>query len=178
MMAALLALAISSAGLVTPALCFPKAYVGLYADAGHSLITVSYAGSTTMFTLWIYWLPSDRGIQAVEYRIVYPSNVAPGAATVSPLHYGLGGCELPAGSCAFESCQAGWAWSHYQICYLLDSAPSAIEITGTGFYLRVATCELGYPLEDVTVLNYLYLNQPGQIAVDPQSWGTIKSLFR
>jgi hypothetical protein len=44
--------------------------------------------------------------------------------------------------------------------------------------LVVANCLSGYPVERAAILNEFGLNQPYLIAVEPVSWGAIKSLYR
>jgi hypothetical protein len=44
--------------------------------------------------------------------------------------------------------------------------------------LEAANCEAGYPQEPITVINKLGLNQDAVVAVEPESWGAIKSIYR
>jgi len=80
----------------------------------------------------------------------------------------------------FNECQADWVWTHQQACYVTDALPSVIEIGPRpgASVIEAANCEPGYPLEIVVVYNKFALNQDAVIAVEPQSWGAIKSIYR
>jgi hypothetical protein len=59
--------------------------------------------------------------------------------------------------------------------------PSVIEIGPFSGMSKIEsyTCEAGYPAAPATIImNKLALNQGVVIAVEPQSWGAIKSLYR
>ncbi len=160
------------------------AYVGLFADTGHSVRTVTFGGAPAIFHWYIFWLPSTRGLMAAEFKISAPSNVA-GVTTVAKdpaITVELG--TLTAGiSIAFhaDSCQSDWVWSHHLTSFLLNATQSQIELiehpTLDPPAYQVATCELGYPIEPVKRLTHLYLNWDGGLGVQSKSWGAIKSLF-
>ena len=61
-----------------------------------------------------------------------------------------------------------------------NSNPSFIKIVPypSNQPLVAANCLPGYPVEEVTILNHLGLNQAGAIGVEPVSWGAIKDLYR
>jgi len=174
-----LALAYLSVGLSAQALP-PNAYAGLFVDQMHSGTSVYYVPPLTPFTMWIWWLPSDKGIKAAEFQIIYPSNVIASTVTVNPLVSAVLGDLSSGASAAFGDCQMAWVWTHQQACYLTDMSPSVIQIVAhpTGGGLNVATCEYGYPIAVARALTPLYLNQSGPIAAEPVSWGAIKDLYR
>jgi len=161
----------------------PRPYVGLYADAQHSVMSVNNPGGFFPFTLWIWWLPSERGLYATECAIAYPPNVLASTVTANPyLQVNLGCDEGPMrGTCwVFQSCVTEWIWTHQQICYLTNTLPDFIEtgpVCGLS-QIMAANCEPGYPVETVTVFNKLALNREAVIAVEPQTWGAIKNLCR
>ena len=173
-------LVVASAG----ADCLPSnTYVGLFADSGHSVMSVNYAGTATQFELWIWWLPSERGLQAVEFGMTYPANVI--RSTITCAVPGIGACWWWNNSTclAFDEglCQMDWVWTHHQTCFLTDAMPSVIEIGPFSGMSEIEsyTCEAGYPAGPATIiLNKLALNQEEVIAVEPQSWGAIKNLYR
>ena len=107
------------------------AYVGLFADTGHSVRTVTFGGAPAIFHWYIFWLPSTRGLMAAEFKISAPSNVA-GVTTVAKdpaITVELG--TLTAGiSIAFhaDSCQSDWVWSHHLTSFLLNATQSQIEL--------------------------------------------------
>jgi hypothetical protein len=161
------------------------AYVGLFADAGHTVRSVTYGGTGfTPFTMYLYWLPSKRGLQAAEFAISYPANVLTGALWSDPAITVQLGSFTAGISIAFaeDSCQTDWVYSHRQTCYLKDATLSQIMVvehptTDPPAY-QVATCELGYPIEPVKRFTHLYMNWDGGTAVESKSWGSIKSLFK
>jgi len=155
-------------------------YVGLYADAGHSVMSVYNTGGFMPFELWIWWLPSQHGLITMEFKLTYPSNVIAILVTRNPdLMIVLDECIgylCP----MFQTCHIDWVWSHHQTCYLTSAVPGFVEIGPSPYASAVlaANCELGYPIEEVIVLNNLALNQEGAIAVELQSWGAIRNLYR
>lgn len=163
-----------------------SSYVGLYADNAHSVRRVDYGGgpAPTIFTMYLWWLPSVRGINGAEFAVKYPAaGLIAGSVTPNPaLTVQLG--TLPGGiSIAWDqaNCQTDWTWSHTQACYLTSAALGQIEIvnhpTTQPPHYVVATCEIGYPIEPVIRFTHLYLNWDGGIATESRSWGAIKSLF-
>lgn len=158
-----------------------KAYVGLFADSGHSVNSVNCYGGFTPFTTWIWWRPSVRGLIGGEIALEYPSNVLKTTWTTNPM-MDCGLCCLGTSDAiyaCFEYCQLNWVWSHQLSCYLTDYAPTAIRIVPTiDGDPSAASCGPGYPVEPATVFTPLYLNQYGPIAAEPVSWGAIKSLYR
>jgi len=152
-------------------------YVGLYVDETRSVMSVDYGGPLTQFEIWVWWLPSERGLHSTMFYLAYPSNVTPGAITPNPIRKFLIGCNdgYEPMCVTFMDCQFDWVWTHRQTCYLTDAQPSVMEFATL---LEARNCENGYPMESITVFNKLGLNQDAVIAVEPQSWGAIKSLYR
>ena len=160
-------------------------YVGLFADVDHTTWDVLYVGpSATDFTMYIFWLPSVRGLQGVEFKVKYPSNVLGMAVTSNPsitLDFG----SLSAGILSVwgegDCQQAGvWVESHNQECLLRSNVASMIEIVAhpTSGKIEVATCELGYPLEPVRKFTNLCTNQACVTATETKTWGAIKGLYK
>lgn len=159
--------------------CCEWGYIGLFADGGHSVCNVNAPAPFFPFTMWVWCMPSIRGMQAAEFMVAYPANVIGSTVTQNPLiNVALG--SLNAGiSVSFSECQATWQWTHQQSCFLMDMNANTIQIVahpGSGVY-QFATCEIGFPLEPTTRLTHLYLNQNCVYATQDASWGAIKSLF-
>jgi hypothetical protein len=157
----------------------PKPYVGLFADANHSI--TCYTGSSS-FDLYVWWLPSSNGSMGTGYDLVLPANVTIASVTTSPAVANLIGCYCMdlGGFCAvFANCQADWVWSQRIRCNVLDEDPSAIEIIPCEgeSSLSVANC-VDYSAEPVTSMNKFCVNQEPIIAIDESTWGAIKSLYR
>lgn len=175
---ALLIVVSASAGAALPS----KPYVGLYADGTHLSTSVNTAAFVP-FQIWIWWLPSEHGLMATEYRVSIPSNVYVSASVGNPMLQVLLGCPpfWENYICAyFSGCASDWVYTHQLTCLLTDPTPGLIEILPRSgeSVIWAANCEEGYPLEPVTILNKFGINQGGVIAVESQSWGAIKSLYR
>jgi hypothetical protein len=64
---------------------------------------------------------------------------------------------------------------------VIDVAPSIITLDPHDDYgiLRATTCiEPEHPVEEMTKINDLFLNQGCCLATQPSSWGAIKSLLK
>jgi hypothetical protein len=161
----------------------PKAYIGIWADEAHSVCSVSppMYGSTPAY---IYILPSERGLQAAEFRCVLPSTIVQTASLKNPgITVELG--SLANGiSVAFGEgmCQMDWTWIYNLTLLVLATVPTVVEITPHPGTLpepayQVASCLPGYPIEPVVKLTSLYFYQSCVIGTEETSWGAIKSMF-
>lgn len=157
-----------------------RPYVGLYADGTHSITSVK-PPAFVQFQLWIWWLPSERGLMAADFDVAFPANVVVLASVQNPqLCVCLGRCLGPHFCPLFDSCQPDWVWTHQLTCMVTDPAPGFIEIgplPGTT-EIYAANCEAGYPMEAVAVFDRFGINQDAVVGVEPQSWGAIKSIYR
>lgn len=151
--------------------------VGIYTDEARSAMSVDYAGAVTQFEVWVWWMPSEKGLHAVSFYLAYPANVTQDLITPNPNREYLIGCNdgYEPMCVTFAECRTEWVWSHHQTCYLTDGQQSVL---GFAAYLEAASCEPGNPPEPITVLDKLGLNRGGVIEVEPQPWGAIKSLCR
>lgn len=162
-----------------------KPYVGIFADEAHSVVSVNPA-TYTSFDVWISFLPSVHGMQATEFRVTMPSNVHVVVVFRNPIMLVTLGCPPPGESyeCVVfgeGTCATEWVWTHRLTCLLMDPAPGVIEILPPRegeSAIAVYNCEAGYPAEPATILNKFGINQDAVIAVEPQTWGAIKSLYR
>ncbi len=160
----------------------PKPYVGVFADAYHSVCSV-YPRLYSQFDAWIWWLPGPGGIKGVECAIAYPSYIVRTSTTFNPdLDFMIPTCcEGGVCSCVFNSCHTEWVWLIREtFLFLVITTPSFISVVNhplsNGVY--VATCEPGYPTAPATVFTALAINQECYIAVEASTWGAIKSLYR
>jgi hypothetical protein len=176
------------------ALAGDNPYIGIFATdidetwAPHSVCSISPPLLET-FVMWIWVLPSSRGMNAAEFRLGLAANVTLDASYWDPDYTGeimnpeitiaLGG--LTAGtSVAFGACQNGWTWTHKRAYWAKTNMTARyfqILPHPTSLGINVATCELGNPLEPATKLTHLYLYQPCVYATKEATWGAIKSLF-
>jgi len=159
-----------------------SSYVALYADTLRSGWRVNRGGgAVTPFELWIWWLPSVRGIRAAEFRIIYPTSVIQGTVTASDslsIQFGT----LPNGmAVSWIYCQHDWAWSHHQDIYLKDANPAQIMVSTSNASgkLQIVWCPpVGAPIEPVRKWNNFCLNYDCGTAVHSRSWGAIKDLYK
>jgi len=162
-----------------------KPYVGVFADGEHSVASVSPA-LFSLFDIYVFFLPSEHGLMATEFRVIIPSNVYTSAVARNPLMPVLLGCPPPGESylCALFGegcCATDWVWTHHLTCLLTDAMPGVVEILPRRdgeSVISAYTCEEGYPAEPVTILNALGINRDAVVAVELESWGAIKSLYR
>jgi hypothetical protein len=160
----------------------PVAYIGLYTDAGHSVCSQMIPAPYMQYTTWIWVLPSDNGMMCAEFKLVQPAwnlsigtVINPGSSVALGAPYDAGGVSI-----CFGMCQTSWTWL-YQLMQLPTAAgiPAFITIVerpDAGAY-QVANCLPKYPLEPLTVLNNLALNQACVIANEDASWGAIKGMY-
>jgi hypothetical protein len=160
----------------------PIAYIGLYTDANHAICSQAIPAPYMGFTTWIWVLPSDNGMMCAEFKLVAPAWLLSIGTTVNPAYSVALGAPYDAGgvSICFGACQNAWTWL-YQLSQLPTAAgvPGYIEIVArpdAGAY-QVANCLPKYPLEPLTILNYLALNQECIFANEDASWGAIKGMY-
>lgn len=157
-------------------------YIGLYADEAHS--ECSWFGAPyELATFWVWVQPGGNGMICVDYEITTPSNVIQAATIVNPeAGYHIGDAIVPPGATiCFPSCRTEWVWTHKLQCLVIDTSPSIITLDPHGDYgiLRATTCiEPGYPVEEMTKTNDLFLHQGCCLATQASSWGAIKSLMK
>jgi len=175
MLLALAALFIASSVFAAP----DKGYIGIYNDANHSVCSV-YPPQYVPFDVWVWCLPSVHGLQAAEFRVVFPPTIITTATVQNPgITVALG--SLTDGiSVAYGNCNVDWVYTHHLTCMALAAGvPGYVSITANpsaGKY-QFANCEPGYPTEDCTIINNLAINQQCLIGTQTSTWGAIKNLF-
>lgn len=161
-----------------------KTYLGIYADAAHSVTSLNPPlYSPFSVTFWV--LPSERGFQGMIYKGTVSSNVIVTSTYANPQLAVMLGC-IPfgcSGACAIlpeGSCQMDWFWTHTLTCMVLDAQPGFIEAgpMSCESVLMAANCQPGYPSEPVTILDKFGIYQEAVLEIEPQPWGAIKSLYR
>ena len=161
------------------------AYVGLYSDSDHSLWCVSGA-AVYEFDMWIWILPSERGVLCVEHDVQFPSNVIEGdivynasvvfSEPTGPAKYSMW----------YKECQLDWHWTVRQSLIVSTDVQSFIEILPDPISgkCQVGTCQNCSPAELFVMYTALFVNFPPDDAVcmgtatSGSTWGAIKSLFR
>jgi len=140
-------------------------YIGVWEDANHVDCDV-FPPQYTQFDVYIWCLPSVRGLQAAEFAVSFPATVVILATVQYPdITLSLG--SFPAGiSVAFGegNCQMDWVWTHRVRCLSLANTPGYIGIIPHPGTLPVpayqfASCQVGYPIEPCLNISRLYVNQ-------------------
>jgi hypothetical protein len=160
-----------------------SAYVGLYADVDHTTWTKSYSGSSTMFYMWIFWIPTDDGMYGSQFKVSFPSNIITSTVTKdADVTVTLG--DLASGiGIGLGTCHSGgvWYWTHKVRLFLLDAEESTIELQkypgSTPPGLTVVTCLTGLPKIPARKATHICLNWTCDTATQGATWGAIKSLF-
>ena len=169
----------------------PVSYVGLYCDEHHSSRCAAGAGSYE-FLMWIWVLPGVDGLAAVEFAMEYPAGVIPGEVERNPIFSTQIGdlSSVDGVATAASECLEDWTWVFRQTLHVTTSDPMEVRIKGSTIGEFVyetpihTSCEYGFPIYELHVLNYLYINYSGTeyecstIGTESKSWGAIKSLFR
>jgi hypothetical protein len=175
-------------------------YVGLYAGiidgdtelegaggSDHSACSV-FVPAYTEINMWIWWLPDpSKGLNTVEFKIVFPATSIVGVEGVTPnplvlAEIGTLGAGI-ASTVGELQCQYGWYWSHQQMLLVKKTTASTITIVmdpllaNPPYDVIIASCELGSPSYACTKLNNLGVNSSCIVAVQDKSWGAIKSLY-
>ncbi|UCF04676.1 MAG: hypothetical protein JSV33_12225 [bacterium] len=158
-----------------------KPYIGLFIDEARSSWCTEGV-PLYLVQMYIYFLPSERGIMCLEFVIEYPQNVI--QSTITP-HYPSIECWIEGPwdegvTVCFRDCVMDWTWSHCQDLWVTDLEYSVVRILphpAVGA-LQVASCEPGFPVEPCTNFTQLYINGCGPTGVDEASWGAIKSMYQ
>ena len=140
----------------------PNGYIGVFADDNHSTCSVVYipGNPPAVYTMWVWCLPSDKGLQSAEFKIDYPANVIPSPhITLNPHIVASTGDLIDGTSVTFDDCQTDWAWTHQQDFNLINNSCGVIRVdnrpgTSLGFY----TCTPGDPEQPLTAFSRLGIN--------------------
>ncbi|MBN2069924.1 MAG: hypothetical protein JW814_00595 [Candidatus Krumholzibacteriota bacterium] len=161
----------------------PIAYMALYADHGRTVQEAIFVPPFVNFHIYVYCLPSDNGVTALEYQVALDGttnlvalagvkNPAMGIADGAP--YGAPGIKV---SCP---CQGDWFYTFDLPFYLMDGVAGYVELVAHDLIetqVQVAGCDALRTIEPVTPLNKFGLNQDGVVANETSTWGAIKSLI-
>lgn len=167
----------------------PVPYIGLFTDEFHSVWCASNPAPFYPVEMWVWCLPSERGMICAEFDISYPVNVIQSTVTLNP-ELGIIIPDPPypeAFILCFVDCKWDWAWLFHQTLYVVDQTPTYIEIIKHPDpdieHIRFANCEPGFPVEPCIKYTNMYLNyEPPDpeclgTATQDASWGAIKSMI-
>jgi hypothetical protein len=181
----LLLIAVLTAVLAAPASATEYGYVGLFADEARStwcLEAVPYVA----FDVFVFALPSDDGIMAVEFSL----------ADLSPVHLLTGTTEGPFVSVTLGDIFYGKSYGLLlcrnepvllEIFHMLalSEAQTALWLEGHGDHgeIRIANCLPGYPSEVAYAYSSVFVNYPPDapecmgVGTEESTWGAIKGMY-
>jgi hypothetical protein len=152
-------------------------YIGVFFDTSHSTCNKSVSGDT-YFYYYVWARPESRGLQAVEFKVVFPPMVYDSGSLTLNSNINLTLGDISSGwSATFANCITDWVQVYQQRVYV-DTSIEATGIirlaeTDNSYNLGLSTCELRDAL--FTVFDCGRINLPG--GNQDASWGAIKSLF-
>lgn len=138
--------------------------------------------------MWIWCLPSVRGLAGADFAVSYPSGLIKDRVTWSPLLSSAPG-DLAAGySATFSACQRDWSWVAHQTLYLTTHQVAVAELAPHPVVgaMRFLSCEgSGCCWEACIKGTSLYFNStvspclPPELAIGEPSptWGALKGLY-
>lgn len=174
---------------------FDRTYIGLYASDltwpedtlyvdNHSLcnwMEPRYSGDPfDDFELWIWILPSNRGVRAIEFKLLYPTGIYLSAYTKQNPDITIANGNLGEGIIAtYGTCQMDWVWAYHFGVTSRNEIVRKFQIAAhplTGL-IQAAGCDEDFTLERMWPLTHLYMYSSCLIGTKEASWGAIKSLF-
>lgn len=170
------------------------AKIGIYADSLHT--TTGFCAFDRFYDarvdFWIWVLPGDNGVAAVQFAIEYPDNVTQGWVTYNSDNAIFLGSPFAGTMVAYFRCQTDWQWVLKQSIVITNLRRTKLEILPhpNDDGLVAAICDKEFSVEPLEIMSELHLNQddsgdgscvrPVELLGGPgdTSWGLIKSLFR
>ncbi|HSG28455.1 MAG TPA: hypothetical protein VLA34_08235 [Candidatus Krumholzibacterium sp.] len=163
--------------------CPDKVYLGLYADGNHSDCDADVVAYSPI-TLWVWVLPSMQGVECLEFRLVKPAWLE--LVSTTP-HFLCADMEEDydwfgeGGRICYEYCRFQWTWV-FQFTLMPTTDRETGFITMAEWLrsgeLKVSTCKEDRPVQALTPLTWLAINQPCEVSTETETWGAIKSLYR
>ena len=140
----------------------PIGEIGLYADANRESYCVSGTGFYAV-EMYVWARPTTpKGLQALEFAIQYPSNVAPGAITWNPnVSIYVGNPRDGIAIAYYEGhCESDWTVPFHQTVYVMNQDPSWAILTHDQYYTKIIGCDctLGYPISPLRKTTNLCFN--------------------
>lgn len=155
-------------------------YIGLFAGDSTSSSCVNAESDLFPFEMWVWCRPSIKGLHCAQFKLLYPSNIIPGACTENDEIVAISSGSLASGiSVCYSECQYEWHWSYRQTMYLTgyDSSEVVIVPHPEVGSIDFINCAVVNPNDQVWIWTNLYLNSCEYTATKKSSWGGIKSLF-
>lgn len=160
-----------------------RSYMGIFTSADRSTWCINEEVPVN-FDIWLWVLPSERGIQGVRFQIpITTSWVRANSTTFNSIFSGnkedLGRGDINV-TLISPYCHTEWTWILIQ--HLGSEWPNPLRIN---IMERIVfSCQEGNPEEDAVYLSSVFLNygidspECTTVGVEVTSWGAIKSLYR
>jgi len=138
----------------------PIGEIGLYADVNRDTCCVSGTGLYTV-EMYVWARPTTpKGLQALEFAIQYPGNVAPSTITMNTdVSIALGNPHDGV-SISYLDCRSDWHWAMHQTVYVMNQDPSWAVLVHDQFNTQIVGCDctLGFPIAPLHKLTNLCFN--------------------
>ncbi len=183
-MRTLLLTVVMAALLTTTAAANDSGYIGLFADESRSSWCLE-SEAYVEFDVFLYCMPSDNGVRAVEFRISLPPSYVVVTNTPGPKVSVTLGNHLDGIAYSLYLCETDWVLlATYSI---LPTAPGIAAIWlrahGDTGQIAIANCLPGYPIEPAYAYTSVFVNYPLNspectgTGTEESSWGAIKEMY-
>jgi hypothetical protein len=171
--------------LTTSAAAYDYGYIGLFADEARTSWCLE-SPAYVQFDMYVFCLPSDNGVRAVEFSIGMPPSYVVVANTPGPTVSVTLGDYLNGISYSLYLCVSEWfLLDTYSILPTADGQ-AAIWLKGHGETgeISIASCLTGYPIEQALAYTSVFVNYPpgspecSGVGTEESSWGAIKEMLR
>lgn len=156
-------------------------YIGLYSDLAHTdWCAEEICPGFCPLSIYAWVLPGYRGARAVEFAVSYPPVVIPSSVTLNCSRVDcIRLCLEPCASWIYVQCETDWAWVWRQDLFVVGPAPGIARVVPAPGLAQIgyASCEPGYPVYPMIPCTDFYFNSCGDMAGEPSTWGSIKSLY-
>jgi len=166
--------------------------IGVYADGAHqynAYCPFPIGAPIAKVEMWIWCLPSTRGLRCADFSIGYPANALQDLVTSNPGVSSSQGDLAGGYSACFDACQLDWVWIAHQSLYLTSNASTYVEILphpGIGLY-RFLNCDSPNCCNEPAIKgSTLYLSDSAHACLPPEiaigtgsdTWGAVKALYK
>ncbi len=118
----------------------PIGEIGLYADANHESSCVSGTGFYPV-EMYVWARPTPpNGLQALEFAIRYPGNVAPGVIAWNDNVSIYVGNPQDGISIAYYDCESDWHWAMHQTVYVMNQDPTWAVLVHDQYNTQIVAC--------------------------------------
>ena len=176
---------VMAAILTTSAAAYDYGYIGLFADEARTSWCLE-SPTYVQFDMFVFCMPSDNGVRAVEFSIGMPTSYVVVTNTPGPLVSVTMGDYLNGIYYGLYLCATDWVLIDTFGILPTGSGQAAIWVKGHGDTgeILIANCLPGYPIEPALAYTSLFVNYPpgspecSGVGTEETSWGAIKEMLR